>query len=728
MDSFVVVSLENAVAAAVLGAAVFCASLVRRRAAFFHVLWVIVLLKLVTPPLVTLLVPWPVSTEDGNRRSEDALTGRLDEAREGLPTIAPPLVAATEEPAPAGPPASRAKPAAGTSAASLRTILLSAWAAGALLYFAMAAVRTLQFRRVLRGARPASADIQLEVDRIALRLDIRRPPAVSVLSRPMPPVLWGLGSASRIVLSQGLWDALEDPQRRALLAHELAHFRRGDSWVRWLEVIVTGLYWWHPVVWLAQREIRSCEEECCDAWALWAVPLTERAYGETLLCITDFLSGIRPARPILGSGMGAASTIRLRLKSIVEGGGPRRLSARGRIAASAVALLVLPCLPALARPAAKAEEEKPAPPSREGAILAALEWLRRHQSPDGGWKARDFTAQCEVTCRNADPARIGDGRGRSAHDAGVTGLALLALARSGHTHMAGPRPELVECARKAVTHLLGLQVRSEDPAADGRLGDDAGEQWIYNHAIATTALAEIHLLSSDADLKEPVTRAVGLCLHAQNDGRGWRYGIKPGDNDTSVTGWMVHALEAARAARLDIPEEAIRGALAGARAWIRFATAASGKTGYFAPGDDGSLLSSIHPEPYPFSKELPCMTAVAIACRLAAGDSPGDAAIRKGADLLLAHLPLWRENAPGALSTVSFCYWYHGSRAVSRLGGPGWTSWDAARLKALLDTQRRGADEDGSWDPIDEWGPVGGRVYSTALAALALEAGPAPPK
>ncbi|HVR74967.1 MAG TPA: M56 family metallopeptidase, partial [Planctomycetota bacterium] len=667
MDSFVVVSLENAMVAAVLGAAVFCASLVRRRAALFHVLWVIVLLKLVTPPLVTLPVPWPVSGEHADRRSEDALPGRLDEARDTLSTIAPPLVAATEEPAPAGPPASRAKPAAGTSAASLGTILLSAWAAGALLYFAMAAARTLQFRRVLRGARPAPADIQREVKRIALRLEIRRPPAVSILSRPMPPVLWGLGRASRIVLSEGLWAALEDPQRRALLAHELAHFRRGDSWVRWLEVIVTGLYWWHPVVWLARREIRSCEEECCDAWALWAVPLTERAYGETLLRVTDFLSGIRAARPILGSGMGAASAIRRRLRTILGGGGPRRLSVRGRIAACAVALLVLPFLPAVARPAAKTAEQKPAPPSREGAILAALDWLQRHQSPDGGWKARDFTAQCEVTCRNADPARHGDGRGKSAHDAGVTGLAVLALARSGHTHMAGPRPELVECALKAAIHLLGLQVRSEDPTTDGRIGDDAGEQWIYNHAIATTALAELYLLSSDAGLREPVTRAVELCLHAQNDGRGWRYGIQPGDNDTSVMGWMVHALEAARAARLDIREEAIHRALAGARAWIGFATAANGKTGYFVPGDDGSMLAGIHPGPYPFSKELPCMTAVAIACRLAAGDSPGDAAIRKGADLLLAHPPLWQENAPGALSTVSFCYWYLGSLAVSRL-------------------------------------------------------------
>ena len=42
--------------------------------------------------------------------------------------------------------------------------------------------------------------------------------------------------------------------------------------------------------------------------------------------------------------------------------------------------------------------------------------------------------------------------------------------------------------------------------------------------------------------------------------------------------------------------------------------------------------------------------------------------------------------------------------------------------EALLKSQRQGLIcEDGSWDPIDEWGPAGGRVYSTALGAMTFE-------
>ena len=59
----------------------------------------------------------------------------------------------------------------------------------------------------------------------------------------------------------------------------------------------------------------------------------------------------------------------------------------------------------------------------ENAVRAALEWLTRHQSPDGSWKSHDFTDTCTDTCRCLDPARHGDGRGFANHDVGVTGLA-----------------------------------------------------------------------------------------------------------------------------------------------------------------------------------------------------------------------------------------------------------------------------------------------------------------
>ena len=55
-------------------------------------------------------------------------------------------------------------------------------------------------------------------------------------------------------------------EQDAVLAHELAHLKRRDHWVRRLEAIVLGLYWWYPGAWWARRQLERAEEECCDAW------------------------------------------------------------------------------------------------------------------------------------------------------------------------------------------------------------------------------------------------------------------------------------------------------------------------------------------------------------------------------------------------------------------------------------------------------------------------------
>ena len=62
----------------------------------------------------------------------------------------------------------------------------------------------------------------------------------------------------------------------------------GVAPVRWLELIVSGTYWWLPVVWLARRGLHAAEEECCDARVLAVVPDARHDYAEALVqAITD---------------------------------------------------------------------------------------------------------------------------------------------------------------------------------------------------------------------------------------------------------------------------------------------------------------------------------------------------------------------------------------------------------------------------------------------------------
>jgi hypothetical protein len=370
-----------------------------------------------------------------------------------------------------------------------------------------------------------------------------------------------------------------------------------------------------------------------------------------------------------------------------------------------------------------------APPASEDAVYAALLWLVRHQSADGSWKSRDYTETCAETCRNLEP-RYGDGRGFPHHDVGVTGLAILAMAGYGHTHQSGEYEEFSRCVKNAVGYLKRVQVRSSDPATNGRYGGNEADDWIYDHAIATMAMSELLIMSNDIiGLKASVSDAAKLCLHAQNEGRGWRYGVRDGENDSSVSGWMVLALKTAKAAGLDIPEADFDRAFAGALHWFNSATTASGKTGYLGPGDPGSQLVSLETGGvYPYSKDLSCMTAVGVLCRIFSGESRKSDKVRGGVQILMEHTPRWQEQRGRLLSTINLYYWYYGSYALFQYGGKDWKTWNEAMLKTLLENQRQGATssgesicEDGSWDPIDEWGTAGGRVYSTALGAMTME-------
>jgi len=66
------------------------------------------------------------------------------------------------------------------------------------------------------------------------------------------------------------------------------------------------LYWWCPLVWWAQRELREAEEECCDAWVLWALPGSAARYAHALVRYRGFsirsTAGVEPRRQRVWAG------------------------------------------------------------------------------------------------------------------------------------------------------------------------------------------------------------------------------------------------------------------------------------------------------------------------------------------------------------------------------------------------------------------------------------------
>jgi beta-lactamase regulating signal transducer with metallopeptidase domain len=385
METLLQISLTNAVAATLLALIVGCIGLVCRRPALMHGLWLLVLLKLVTPPLLLIPIDWP--TPPGAVSNPPAATAEPTPTPEPLaefaldadtfpygPDAVPPVVEAvgpSEEPAdflrfttaqaedsaqPGKPPLPA--PASAWWAEWWQTVILAVWLSGSALWYVCAARRLLRFQHLLRHARLAPVQLQKRTERLARKLGMTGAPTVYLVPGRLSPLLWAAFGAPRLVLPAGLLEQIDGEQRDTLILHELAHLRRRDHWVRALEFVVMGLYWWHPVIWFVRRELREAEEQCCDAWVVSSLPQANRTYATALVETIDFLSAVRSPVPLLASGVGPISDLKRRLTMIMRGTTPRTLSWRGVLMVLALGAFLLPLLPLLPG-TAQAQEKKP---------------------------------------------------------------------------------------------------------------------------------------------------------------------------------------------------------------------------------------------------------------------------------------------------------------------------------------------------------------------------------
>ena len=306
----------------------------------------------------------------------------------------------------------------------------------------------------------------------------------------------------------------------------------------------------------------------------------------------------------------------------------------------------------------------------ETAVARGLAWLARQQQPDGRWQL--------------------DGSVPS--DSVATAMALLPFLGACQTHVVGRyQQQLVQ----------GLRWLIHQQGQDGDLrGDTHGHLGMYAQAQAALILCEVLLLTEDPQLREPAQQATDFLLSAQYPDGGW--GGRPSwelpvaerRGDTSVLGWTLLALSTARAANLDVPDDAFELA------------------SHFLDGvqtRDGAV--------YPYQRAfppLPVMTAEALLCRLYLGwglDSPGlDAGLK-----LLA-----TDYAPTA-EQPSLHYWYHASQVFHHVGGPLWSQWNGRLRELLVRSQETSGETAGSWAPQGEFAAADGRLCSTALAVCILE-------
>lgn len=313
----------------------------------------------------------------------------------------------------------------------------------------------------------------------------------------------------------------------------------------------------------------------------------------------------------------------------------------------------------------------------EASVLAGLQWLAKNQERSGSWSLIGPYSDGAVKHLENRVA--------------ATAMALLAFQGAGNTHQSGQFKKNVASGWK---WLLGQQ------EADGcffREGPYVHR--FYTQGQCTIALCELLGMTKDEEYRPPAEKAVKYLLDSQSDEGGWRYQPRM-ESDVSVTGWIVMALQSARMAGLEVPEENLRRV-------ERFL--------------DRVALEGGSRYPYRQGEEIKVsMTAEALLCRQYLGWKHDDPRLVDGVKFLTKP-----ENLVDFGEHRDTYYWYYATQVCHHMEGQYWQQWNSVMRQKVPENQVKTGREAGSWDPIkptrDPWEAYGGRLYVTCLSIYMLE-------
>jgi len=336
----------------------------------------------------------------------------------------------------------------------------------------------------------------------------------------------------------------------------------------------------------------------------------------------------------------------------------------------------------------------PVPTELSKPILDALKWLKNAQETDGRWEPGNW------------------GGNRTSSDCGVTGLALMAFIGYGCTDQYPE--EFAPTVAKGIDWLVSRQ------EASGKFPGHGG-YWPYDHHVSTMALSLAYKATGRAGTKQAAQKGVTYTVSQEHPDHGG-FGYDGNKNDASVTGWALQAIWAADLAGLNVDKSLVAKCL---QTMV-----------YNSPGSANDYSCWYrYSAPYRFdtgNHRHQAATAISLTSRLLMGHTVGSTPSHSSNAGRCRGVLNWLLNDPyyysyARTSTHLLYYYYYMTLANSLLGGEQWENWTTVQPggaqpifpNELADLQQL----DGHWPTsICTWGGYGSKVYTTALACLALEA------
>ena len=387
----------------------------------------------------------------------------------------------------------------------------------------------------------------------------------------------------------------------------------------------------------------------------------------------------------------------------------------------------------------------------EDAVAAGLDWLARHQLPDGGWsfelngsrEGEQSSGSC--TCANSHATSTGSLYSSSLHPSrmAATAIALLPFLASGYTH--------TETNQYQKTVAMGLRFL-EYRATVNEYGVDFREGFTedgasYIQALAVLTCCEAFEMTKDRNLKNLAEGGLRFIENSQLKDGGWRYRsigdplFQPSEEgDLSVLGWQMLAVKSGMSAGFQVPASLLY------------------RVGHFVDlvKDDNGRSYRYKPSSKEDVSKRWGTTAIGVLMLEYLGHVPtNDGSSKNDLDRGAEQIAKWlssiylsflefeksqsKSTGNRGRKTVfvrdgnlvyNLYFAYYSILALQQYGGKLWEDKFLEVRNVLVKTQVRSSSlfnlkqkcEEGSWLFYDQYMNDGGRLLNTALALLILEA------
>jgi beta-lactamase regulating signal transducer with metallopeptidase domain/peroxiredoxin len=184
---------------------------------------------------------------------------------------------------------------------SLASVLFLLWVLG-LWWGFFSLFRSWQMVKRIRAScqRISNQDLLSCCEELCQQFGLRYVPDLVSSDNVSSPSVIGVFKPA-IVLPSTLLREFSTQQLKLMLAHELAHLVRKDLLWNWLFVIGRTLFFFHPLIWLAQKEWQLAHEMACDELVILKTNALPASYGDVLVKVAE------KCRQAMQEGLVAAS-------------------------------------------------------------------------------------------------------------------------------------------------------------------------------------------------------------------------------------------------------------------------------------------------------------------------------------------------------------------------------------------------------------------------------------